>query len=118
LVRFEYQPWKKVVVHEVVKFPLDFILSTHSLGVPEGGVGRAVNWVDGIVFEHTPMPPTEDVIREQLSGQVHWNSIGYTLLDKYQPIFTVGSIRIPVIDLSTSQTFRDMAKWIRDNFEK
>lgn len=35
MVEFEYQPWKKIVVHEVVKYPIEFFLSQHSLGIPQ-----------------------------------------------------------------------------------
>jgi hypothetical protein len=40
LLEFEFQPWKKIIVHEVVKLPLQHFLMGASLGVESGGIGR------------------------------------------------------------------------------
>ena len=119
MVEFEYQPWKKFIVHEVVKFPIEFFLSQHSLGVSPGGIGRPLNWVDGIVFNIGHFRETDDIIKEKLEGKVHYSSIVYGLLEKYQPEFKVdGNIRIPVMDVSDNDIFKEMVAWIKRNFEK
>ena len=119
MVEFELQSWKKIIIHEVVKFPLQHFLSSHSLGVSEGGIGRPLTWVDGIIFDKLGFPDTDDIIREKLEGKVHWNSLHYGILEKFQPEFKVtGNIRLPVVNASDSKTFKEMAKWIHDNFEK
>jgi len=119
LVEFEYQPWKKIIVHEVVKFPLQHFLSTHSLGVEQGGVGQPLTWVDGVVYEIGIFRDTDDIIREKLDGRVHWSFLHYAILEKHQPEFKVpGNIRLPVIDVSGNKVFREMAAWIKKNFEK
>lgn len=119
MVEFEYQPWNKFIVHEVVKYPLEHFLATHSLGIQEGGIGRPLNWSDGIVFEHRTMRPTDDVIREKLEGKVHWSSLNYGILEKFQEQFKMPrQIKIPVVNLSNNEFFKEMAKWIKETFEK
>ena len=118
MVEFEYQPWKKFIVHEVVKYPIEFFITQHSLGVQPGGIGRPLTWVDGIVFDISLFRDTDDVIKEKLEGKVHYSSIIYGLLEKHQPKFEVnGNIKIPVIDLSHSKIFKEMAAWIKKTFE-
>lgn len=119
MVEFEYKPWKKIIIHEIVKFPLEHFLSTHSLGVQQGGVGRPLLWVDGIVFGKNVFRDTDDIIREKLEGKIHWSSLNYGILEKCQSEFKVeGNIRIPVIDLSGNKVFKEMAQWIKKDFEK
>ena len=120
MVEFEYQPWKKIIVHEVARFPLQHFLSTHSLGVQQGGIGQPLVWVDGVIFEKGGLRDTDDIIKEKLEGKLHWNHLHYAILEKYQPEFkiTQGNIRIPVVNVSNNKTFREMAKWIKSNFEK
>ena len=119
MVEFEYQPWKKIIVHEVVKYPVEFFLSQHSLGIPSGGVGRPLHWADGVIFDIATMRATDDVIKEQLEGKIHYNSIVYGLLEKHQSEFRVaGNIRIPVIDVSNNKTLKEMAVWIKRTFEQ
>ena len=119
MVEFEFQSWKKIIIHEIVKYPLQHFLSSHSLGISAGGIGRPLSWVDGIIFERGSLPDTDDIIRDKLQGKLHWNFLRYTILEKYQSEFKVeGNIRIPVINVSDNKTFREMSKWIKDNFEK
>ena len=118
MVEFEYQPWDKVVIHEIVKYPLEHFLATHSLGVQEGGVGIPLNWVNGFVFEHVGMPPTEDVVKEQIQGRIHWSGLSYGIMEEYQEkIIRPGRITIPIIDLSNNTFIRAMAEWIKEKFE-
>jgi len=118
MTEFEYQPWKKVIIHEVEKFPLQHFLSGASLGVQEGGVGRPLRWVDGIIFEILHFRDTDDIIKEKLDGTVHWSSLVYAIHEKHQTEFKVaGSIRIPVIDLSRSKIFKEMITWLKKKFE-
>ncbi|MDG7009024.1 MAG: hypothetical protein JRN06_12500 [Nitrososphaerota archaeon] len=41
-------------------------------------VEPSINWVDGIAFFIVPMQPTEEVVRENLAGRVHYNSVLFT----------------------------------------
>ena len=119
MVEFELQPWKKIFVHEVVKLPLEDFLSRHSLGVQQGAIGRPLSWVDGVVFEKGVFRDTDDMIKEKLEGKLHWTFLHYGILEKHQTEFKVtGNIRIPVIDVSDNKTFKEMAAWIKNNFEK
>jgi len=120
MVEFEYQPWKKIIVHEVAKFPLEHFLNTHSIGIQQGGIGRPLVWVDGVVFEFAGVRDTDDMIREKLEGKVHWNHLHYAILERYQSEFkiTQGNIRIPVVNVSDNKVFKEMAEWIKNNFER
>lgn len=119
MVEFEFQPWRKIIVHEVVKFPLQHFISGASYGVQTGGVGRPLTWANGFIFEKRGLRDTDDVVKEKLEGKIYWSSLHYAILKKCQPEFKVpGNIRIPVINLSDHETFREMATWIKNNFEK
>ena len=119
MVEFDFQPWKKIIVHEVVKFPLDHFISGHSYGVQSGGVGRPITWADGIVFDIAHFRDTDDIIKEKLSGTIHWSALGYGVLETYQTEFKVsGNIRIPIINQSDNKVFKEMVAWIKKNFEK
>jgi len=118
MVEFEHQPWKKIIVHEVVKYPIEFFITQHSLGVEPRGIGGSLNWADGVVFDIGHFRDTDDVIREKLEGKLHYSSVIYGLLEKYQSEFEVaGNIRIPVIDVSHNKIFKEMATWIKKTLE-
>ena len=119
MVEFEFQPWRKIIVHEVAKFPLEHFLISHSLGVQQGSVGRPLTWANGIIFEKGVFRDTDDVVREKLEGKLHWSSLHYAILKKYQSEFKMaGNVRIPVMNVSDNEFFREMAAWLKRNFEK
>ena len=119
MVKFEFQPWKRIIVHEVARFSVEYFISSHSLGVQQGGVGRPISWTDGFLFEFGVFRDTDDVIKEKLEGKVHWSFLHYAILENYQLEFKVaGNIRIPVMNVADNETFREMATWIKSNFEK
>jgi hypothetical protein len=120
MVEFEYQPWQKIIVHEVVKFPLQYFISSHSLGVEAGGIGKPLYWVDGLVFEKIAFEESDEAVKEKLEGKVHWNHLHYAIMEEYQSEIKIskGNIHIPVINASDHETYVEMAKWIKTNFEK
>lgn len=59
------------------------------------------------------------MIKEKLEAEVHYSSIVYGVLEKYQPEFKVeGNIRIPVMDVSDNKIFKEMIAWLKRNFEQ
>jgi hypothetical protein len=118
MVEFEYQPWNRIIVHEVVKYPLEHFLATHTIGVQDGGVGSPLMWAFGFVFDHIAMPPTEDVIKEQIEGRIHWSSLAYGIMTEYKEnIIRPGRITVPIVDLSNNKIYRVMSDWIKEEFE-
>ena len=117
MVEFEHQPWEKIIVHEVVKYPLDHFIIKHSMGA-EGGIGAPLNWANGVVFEHGPVRPTDDVITEQLKGVIHWSFLHYGLMPEYKKeVEAPRKVKVPVIDSSSHHIFSGMSKWLLENFE-
>jgi hypothetical protein len=64
--RFIFEPWKTIVIHDIVRYDIETLVHFRGLGVPAGQLGRSINWVDGIAFIHNVMPATEEVIKEQI----------------------------------------------------
>jgi len=118
MIKFTYQPWNEIIVHELIKWPLEQFLLTRAIGVPEGGTGPPLIWVDGIVFDREVMPPTPEIIKESLKGKIHWNSLIYGIMDEYREEFVLqGQVKIRVLNHSHNNIFKVMTKWIRENFE-
>jgi hypothetical protein len=84
-MEFEYQPWKKIVTHEIAKFSLQHFLSASRLGVAQGGVGRPVRWVDGVILEISAFRDTDDIIKEKLAGTVHYSAVSYSSTRLFSP---------------------------------
>jgi hypothetical protein len=132
MVKVTLKPWEEVVIHEPIQYTYDELIYIQSLGVQTGSLAPAPSltyqptppqpsaliplyWAEGVVFTHVIMQPTEDVIREQLRGIVHWVSIVWALMPNYQNIVVMKetNVRIPVINASQSETFCEVARALK-----
>ena len=119
MVKITYEPWKTIVIHEIIQYDLQMLVHLRCLGVQSGQLARPINWANGVAFAHNGMPPTNEVIKEQLQGRLHWSSLQFAFMPKHQPLITIteGNIRVPVLDLSDNIIFRDMAEWIKRHYK-
>ncbi len=118
MVEFEYQPWKKIIIHEIVEYPLEYFINSATIGIKKGGIGRPLRWSNGLILISTSFQPTEDVIKEQLQGIIHFTSLHYSRMPKFQREVTgADRIRIPIMNLSNHAVFGPMAKWIKEKYK-
>ena len=115
MVEFFFEPWKKVVIHEIVQFDVEALVQLQGLGVQAGQLGRPINWVNGIAFTTHNMKPTDEVVKEQIRGKIHWTQLNFAYLPEYQRGFVIkeGNISVPVIDVSGNALFREMSEWLK-----
>jgi hypothetical protein len=119
MVKFNYQPWEEINIHEIVEYPLEYFFTKATLGIPEGGVGLPLAWSNGIIYSIQPIQPTEDVVKEQLKGIIHWSALHYARMPKFQnEIIRAGQIRVIIMNMSNHTVFGPMANWIKENFLK
>ena len=80
MVKVVFQPNTELVVHEVIeeessKFFEEII--RQMLGSPVH-VQPTVNWIDGIAFVISPMPATDEIVKDNLAGRVHFSAVMFT----------------------------------------
>jgi hypothetical protein len=115
LVEFVYEPWKRIVIHEIVKYSFDTLVHLQCLGVQSGQLSPPLFWADGLAFKHVSMPPTEDVIKAQIKGKIHWSQLAFAFLPEYKQGVTLpqGNVTVPILDLTNNNLFIDLAAWIK-----
>lgn len=118
MVRVVFKPWEELIIHEAEMRSLDELVKLQIMGAQPGSLVPGLNWVDGIVFTFMAMTGSE-AIKEQLQGKVHWTYLTFALMQTYQKEILVkeGNIRIPIIDRSNVEIFKEVVKWIRQQFE-
>lgn len=118
MVEIIYEPWKTIVIHEIVQYDLQLLVHLHGLGVEPGHLGRPINWANGVAFKYTVLPHSEEVIKEQIQGKIHWTHLSFAFLPKHQQIITIseGNVRIPILNLNDNELFKDLAEWIKKHY--
>ena len=119
MVEVVYQPWKKIVIHEIIKYALDDLVKLQSLGVEPGGLGDPLLWVGGIVFSSSTMLETKDVIKEKLEGAVHWSSVEWALMPEFKEVIIIKetNVKVPIINVSAHPIYKTVSKWLKEHKE-
>jgi hypothetical protein len=110
------EPYKKIVVHEIVEFPLnewvEMILSgTRAAG---GTTIPMVNWCDGVAFQISPFNPNSDeVISEQLKGIIHYAAVTFAIKERYEREIRISEGTIRLVDRSANPNLLKLARVLK-----
>lgn len=80
MVKITFAPYQELIVHEIVEednatFFEDVVRQTLASS-PQ--VEPSINWIDGIAFIIQAFTPTEDVVKENLNGRIHFAVVIFT----------------------------------------
>jgi hypothetical protein len=114
-IEVEYQPRKKIIIHEIMKVNIDELIASQALGAHIGDVVPPLFWVDGILLKFIGIAQTEAVVREMLEGNVHWDNVVFALMPRYERQKELGNnIIVPIIDVSANNAFKKVAKFLKE----
>lgn len=100
------EPWKKLVVHEVIEYGFeDLMRIVLSQSRAAGGGIASMNWCNGLVFQHGTFPDTESVVQEKLKGTIHYSSVVFARKDKFERQIVKESGTLNLVDVSANPIF-------------
>jgi hypothetical protein len=109
-----YSPIRQIYIMEVVKFDTKEELANIAAVLFRIGQPSVLNWADGIVFTGAPLAPTSThILKELIQGRSYWLSLSYAPMPQYSDKVSVGTIDVPVIDMSRSTVARQVVGWLK-----
>ena len=120
MVKVTFKPWEEVVIHEAIHYSLEDLIKLRSIGVQPSALAAPLQWADGVVFRAVGMPPTDEVVRENLQGKVHWSSVEWALMPEYKNVILISEInaKIPIINVSATAILCDVVKALKERANK
>lgn len=80
-MKITYTPYSELVIHEIIEQKDQSVFFEDIVRLALSNPVHAqpsINWIDGIAFFIAPMQPTEEVVKENLAGRVHYGSVLFT----------------------------------------
>lgn len=116
LVKVTFKPWEEVIIHESIHYSLEDLLKINSIGVQPGGLADALRWAEGVIFRFIAMPPTDEIVREQLQGKIHWSAVEWALMPDYKNVILIQDInaKIPIVNVSATAILREVARLLKE----
>ncbi len=110
LMDITIEPWKKLIIHEIIEYQFDdwvkqIAFSTRSSG---GGI-PTMQWTNGIVFASSSLPTTNATVEEQLKGVLHWSSVSFAIKEKFEKQIVKENATINLVDVSVNEIFNKLS---------
>ena len=116
MVDIEYQPIKKIIVHEIIKYSLNEFINLKGRVLPGQAQPLPVRWAEGIVFSNASYAGTSpEMLTQQLEGITHWAAVEFAELDDYRQILnhpTTGTA-IQLVDNSNNKAVSYFILWLK-----
>ncbi len=114
MVKVACNPVKELIILECAHYPSADALARVIAIVISSGESVILKWTEGVVFMYTVLQPTSDeLLAELVKGRVYWTEVYYAAMPEYKQTIRVGTLDVPVIDVSPNPLLRDAAKWLK-----
>ncbi|VVC00589.1 Uncharacterised protein [uncultured archaeon] len=116
-----YHPRQQLVIHECVQRKLNDMVNLSVIGAQAGSIAAPLLWVNGMVIRFSVLPWTDATVSDVIkNGTLHWDFVEFALMDSFKSTIEVkqGNIVIPVIDVSSTPTFKAVAKYLKTHHGK
>ncbi len=114
MVEIVCSPPKQLVILECTQYASLDALSNTLATIIRAGQPLVLKWAEGVTFSYSLLPPTTDsLMKEFLEGHVYWTDVVFALMPEYKSTIKVGTLDIPVIDVSPNPTLREAAEWMK-----
>jgi hypothetical protein len=117
MVDISYEPLKRIIVREVVKYDNPQQLVNAFTFIMKMGQPVLLTWADGVVFASQSIPPPE-MPEEYARGELYMASISCAPMPDYGNNVKSGNVEMPVIDVSRSQVSQQLAKFLRSKMDE
>lgn len=105
---------KQLLILECTQYPTIEALSITAATMIRAGNPIILKWAEGVVFSYSQLPPTtESLMKEFLEGRVYWTNVVFSLMPEFKSSIRVGTIDIPVIDVSPNPVLRAACGWMK-----
>ncbi len=116
MTEIEYQPFKKIVVHEVIKYSFEelvteVLLQARALG---GTAVPSLGWCNGVAFIIQQFPLTEAIVEEMLRGVVHYAGVLYAIKESYEPEVRTQLGIVRLVNRCNNPNFVKLAEFLKE----
>lgn len=107
-------PPKQLIIMECTRYPSIEALAKVIAVVISTGESIILKWAEGVAFMYTYVQPsTEELVSELLKGRVYWSDVIFAEMPAYKQTVRVGTLDVPVIDVSPNPLLSEAAKWMK-----
>lgn len=102
------------MILECTHYPSVEALAKTAAVIVSQGESLILKWAEGVVFSYSPIAPSTDLLLDEyVKGRVYWSDVVYAIMPEYKQSLRVGSLDIPIIDVSPNPLLSEAARWMK-----
>jgi hypothetical protein len=102
------------MILECTHYPSVEALAKTAATIVSQGESLILKWAEGVVFSYSPIAPSTDLLLDEyVKGRVYWSDVVYAIMPEYKQSLRVGSLDIPIIDVSPNPLLSEAARWMK-----
>ncbi len=112
MIKIEYRPYKKLIILDIVKEPMQAFLDSNVYH----GVQSNPKWCNGVLFIFASTSFSEYHQKKNIEeGILVWDYVSWTHMEKYQPTVRNDKTNseVTVFDASNSPIYKEITKWLK-----
>ena len=108
-MEISFEPWKKLVVHEVVEYTFEDLVNETIASIQAVGTGmRTLHWANGVAFQAHVFPDTDTIVQEKLKGIIHYASVTFALKERFEKQVIRGTATINFLNVSVNNVLSEL----------
>ncbi len=112
MVKIVYSPYEEIVIHEIAKFTREGLIELIAGNLSPGQAGT-LYWANKILFSHSAMPKTAEVVAEQLENRLHLLAVTFALCEDYEPTLrSKNNFPINIFNVSNNKILDKVTRWL------
>jgi hypothetical protein len=116
LTKITLKQWDEIIVHEHIKTELSNLIEKRTQFLRTGQIAEPLFWAEGLVFSIAPLTPSNDVIKEQMNGIVHYSAVEFAAMPKFKKSIVESTITIPIFDMTPYPALKDLANELKKQY--
>ncbi|CAE6500333.1 MAG: hypothetical protein QXE84_02205 [Candidatus Nitrosotenuis sp.] len=109
MTEFIHEPYKKVLVREIIKMSLDDLVSL--IATLESA---SAYWAEGVLFVSFAITESDDLGKREIEGETYLDRVMFTRYDKYtKTARSSTNVEINVLNVQKSHLYRDLVVWLK-----
>jgi hypothetical protein len=113
MVKVTFKPLKEIVIHEAIEHKLEDLVKLRVLGLRKETIAQPLVWTEGVVINRSPFPITDDVVKDQLEGIIHFGALEWAKMPKYRDSLKLEGVTIPIINVSDNPNMSAIANALK-----
>lgn len=109
MIEINYEPIKKITLHDIQKYSLADFIEIH-------GNDGMLGWSNGLIYSVGHFHQTVEIVKDKLQGIEHWQVVDFAIMEKFvERVVTKSNIELSIVNQSNHPKIAEIINFVKEN---